>query len=141
MIGDLTKNLINTISTVTALSGRVGAKVGGTGTDPTMSEAPVPFAWVIFGGDNPVGDTENGKNYQQILYTFTVVVVISYETTETDLLDNKFAVLEDIQTAVRGTQGHIYSDLWKYEGQELQEIYPSRLVYQQTYSIIGHHKI
>lgn len=141
MIGELAQNLINSISTVTALGGRVGAVVGGTATDPTMSEAPVPFAWVVFGGDQPVGDIENGKYYQQIKYSFSVVCAIEYGQSETDLLTSQLSVLEAIQMAVRGTQGHKHSDLWEYEGQELQTVFPSRLVYNMQFSIIGHHKV
>lgn len=141
MIGELAQDLINKISTVSALGGRVGAVVGGTDTDPTMSEAPVPFAWVVFGGDQPVNDIENGKRYQQIKYSFNVVCAISYGQLEADLINNQLAVLEAIQMAVRGTQGHKYSDLWEYEGQELQTVYPSRLVYSMNFSTIGHHKV
>lgn len=140
MIGELAQDLINKISTVAALGGRVGAAVGGTETDPTMSEAPVPFAWVIFGGDNPQAP-ENGQKYQQVQYNFSVVVAIDYGVSEADLINNQFAVLEAIQMAVRGTQGHNYSDLWNYEGQELQTVFPNRLVYNLAFSIIGHHKV
>lgn len=140
MIGELTQNLINKISAVTALGGRVGAAVGGTATDPTMAEAPVPFAWVIFGGDIPEV-AERGEKYQLVKYNFSVVVAISYGGTEEDLINNQLKVLEDIQMAVRGTQGHENSDLWLYEGQELQNVYPSRLVYNVRFSTVGHHKV
>lgn len=141
MIGELAQNLINSISTVTALGGRVGAVVGGTATDPTMSEAPVPFAWVIFGGDEPMNDAEGGQKYQRVRYNFSVVVAIEYGLSEADFMNEQLAVLEEIQMAVRGTQGHNYSDLWQYEGQELQTVFPNRLVYNMHFSIIGHHKV
>lgn len=142
MIGDLIKDLINKISEVTALGGRVGAAVGGTETDPTMSEAPVPFAWVVFGGDTPINDSENGAQYRRTKYNFTVVTAISYGVTEQEMFDISIPVLEDIQIAVSGLQGNNkYVDLWKYEGQELQAVFPSRLVYHINFSIIGHHKV
>ena len=142
MISDLVKDLINKISTVTALGGRVGAVVGGTETDPTMSEAPVPFAWVVFGGDTPMNDSEGGQAYRRVKYNFTVVSAIGYGVTEQDMFDNCIPVLESIQNAVSGTQGdNKYVDLWKYEGQELQAVFPTRLVYHINFSIIGHHKI
>lgn len=140
MIGELAQDLINKISTVTALGGRVGAVVGGTESDPTMSDAPVPFAWVIFGGDTP-NVPESGQKYQIVQYNFSVIVTIEYGQPEADLLTNQFAVLEAIQMAVRGTQGHNNSDLWNYEGQELQTVFPNRLVYNMDFSINGHHRV
>lgn len=141
MISDLVKDLINRISAVTALGGRVGAAVGGTETDPTMSEAPVPFAWVVFGGDTPMNDDDHGTHYRRVRYNFTVVTAISYGITEQDMFDISLPVLEDIQNAVSGTQGdNKYVDLWRYEGQDLQAVFPNRLVYHINFSIIGHHK-
>jgi hypothetical protein len=142
MISDLLQDLINRINTVPALSGKVGAAVGGTATDPTMSEAPVPFAWVIFGGDTPINDAEGGQNYRRVVYNFTVVTAVGYGITEQEMFDTSMPVLEDIQYAVAGLQGDTkYVDLWKYEGSELQAVFPSRLVYHINFSIIGHHQV
>jgi len=141
MIKELTQDLINKIATVTSLTGKVGAVVGGTATDPTMAEAPVPFCWVTFGGDHPINDTEVGKLYQQVAYNFAVIAVIQYGQLEADFLNDSLKILEDIPAAVRGTEAYKYADLWEYSGSELKSILPDRLIYQFNFTIVGHHKI
>ena len=88
-----------------------------------------------------MNDAEGGQKYQRVRYNFSVVVAIEYGLSEADFMNEQLAVLEAIQMAVRGTQGHNYSDLWQYEGQELQTVFPNRLVYNMHFSIIGHHKV
>jgi hypothetical protein len=140
MIGELAQDLINRVTTVPALQGRVGAAVGGTENDPTMAEAPTPFAWVIFANSHPVGDTQNGKRYRQEQYHFSVMLAISYGD-EINLLTTSLPILESIAQAVSGNQGQPHSDLWEYHGADLTHIQQDRLVYNLTFSIIGHFQI
>lgn len=140
MITELTQDLINKIITVPALQNRVGASVGGTENDPTLSQAPLPYSWVVFGGSQPTGDTDNGKKYRQELYNFAVIVGIAYGNSESDLLNNQLPVLEQIAQAVHGQDSFKYADLWEYTGVDLKKIETDRLIYQLGFSIIGHHK-
>lgn len=138
MISALVKDLINKVSTVPALSGKVGAVLGGTEIDPTMSEIQVPFAWVVFGGDTPMNDDDQGMPFQRIRYHFSVVTAIGYGVDEQEVLDVNLPVLQAIQSAVTGTRGLTNKpDLWKYEGKDLNAVFPNRLVYHINFSIIG----
>ena len=137
MIGDLAQDLINRVISVPALQGRVGAAVGGTENDPTMAEAPTPFAWVLFANSRPVGDTQNGRKYRQEQFHFSVMVAISYGD-ESALLNSSLPILGAITQAVSGQQASDYTDLWEYQGADLTHIQPDRLVYNLTFSIIGH---
>ena len=140
MITELTQDLINKITTVPALQNRVGAAVGGTSSDPTMAQAPVPYVWIIFGGSSPTGDTQNGRKYRQEQYLFNVVVGISYGTTEDDLLVNQLPILEQVQQAVAGLNPYKYADLWEFQGVNLAKITADRMIYQLEFSVIGHHR-
>jgi hypothetical protein len=142
MISELTQDLINKIKSVSALQNRVGAAVGGTEADPTMSQAPCPYAWVIYGGSQPTGDSmaEGGRKYRMTMYDFTAVVGITYGISDTDLLNNQLPVLEAIQQAVAGTEAIKYADLWEYKGEDLAKIEPDRMIYQLKFSIVGYHQ-
>jgi hypothetical protein len=48
--------------------------------------------------------------------------------------------LEDIAQAVSGTSAHKYTDLWEYQGTDLQKIASDRMIYRIHFSIIGHFK-
>lgn len=139
MIKELLTDLINKISAVTDLVDKVGACVGGTEADPTMSEAPVPFAWVVFGGSNPVIEIEGGKKYHVTQYNFAVNLVIGYGMSETDFLDT-ILILEEAHQAVVGTEINGFTGLWECSGIELRDISPNRMIYQLTFYTIGFHK-
>ena len=141
MITELAEDLINKIKTVPSLQNRVGAAVGGTENDPTLAQAPLPYSWIIYGGSAPIGSSnEGGKTYRQTQYLFTVVVGISYGGAESEFLANQLPVLEAIAQAVNGTEAFKYADLWEYQGEELSQIQPDRMIYKMDFSIIGHHK-
>ena len=139
MIKELFIDLINKLSTVTDLTDKVGACVGGTEADPTMSEAPVPFAWVVFGGSQPNIEIEGGKKYHITQYNFVVNVIIDYGIAEADFLDT-ITILEDAHKAVVGTEINGFTGLWECSGVELRDISPKRMTYQLTFYAAGFHK-
>jgi hypothetical protein len=141
MISELTQDLINKIKAVPAFQGRVGAAVGGTEADPTLANAPVPFAWVIYGGSAPTGEQyEGGKRYRETSYLFNVVIGIGYGK-EADLLNTYLPVLEATQQAVAGFEvsGVSNAGLWEYQGERLDDVQPARLTYSITFSVTGYH--
>lgn len=140
MITELIQDLINKITTVPALEGRAGAAVGGTDTDPTMAQAPLPYAWIVLADSTPTGDTAHGKKYRMERYNFSVLVGVAYGVSEPDLVEVQLPVLEGIAQAVSGTESFKYADLWEYQGLELKKIESDRLIYQLHFTIIGHHK-
>ena len=139
MITELSQDLINKIITVPALQQRVGAAVGGTKSDPTMAQAPLPYAWVVFGGSQPISDGDGGQRYRREVYNFAVIVGISYGGTEEDLLETQLPVLEAIAQAAHGQESFKFADLWEYTGADLKSVQTDRLIYQLGFSIIGHH--
>ena len=140
MISELTQDLINKIKVVPAFENRVGAAVGGTEYDPTMSKAAVPFAWVIYGGSQPTGEQrEGGKTYRESTYLFKVTIAIGYGK-EADLLNTYLPVLEATQQAVAGKDtGLSNAGLWEYQGENFELVTPDRMVYTMTYANVGYH--
>lgn len=141
MIRELTQDLINKIKAVPAYGNRVGAAVGGTEADPTMSNATTPFAWVIYGGSAPTGEQyEGGKKYRETTYIFNVTVAIGYGK-EADLLNTYLPVLEATQQAVAGLEvsGVSNAGLWEYQGENFELVTPDRMVYTMRFSTVGYH--
>lgn len=141
MISELTQDLINKIKSVSAFENRVGAAVGGTEADPTMSGAPLPFAWVIYGGSQPTGEMrEGGKVYRETSYLFNVTIGIGYGD-EADLLNTYLPVLEATQQAVAGSNSGVSNaGLWEYQGDQFELVTVDRMVYTLRFSIVGYHK-
>ncbi len=145
MIAELTQDLINKLLTVTDFNGRVGAQVGGTNTDATMAEAPVPFAWVIFANDNPQ-DTANANNGRKYLVTennFIVVIVFDYsgDMTDTSFIQSKLSLIDKCKEAVHASAELSNAGLWQYTGCDLFKVYSDRLVYQLGFTAVGHQQI
>lgn len=141
MIKELLSDLINKISTVSDLGNRVGAVVGGTATDPTMSEAPVPFCWVIFGGSNFDGvEQDKGQSYQLMTYVYVAEVILEYGSAEADFLSDSIDLLEAIPAAVRGKSSVANCKNWEFDGCELKSILADRIVYQLNFSVTGYNK-
>lgn len=141
MITELMQDLINKIKAVPAYQNRVGAAVGGTEADPTMANAPLPFAWVIYGGSQPTGEMrEGGKLYRETSYLFNVTIGIGYGD-EADLLNTYLPVLEQTQQAVAGEQAEGLSNagLWEYQGDSFELVTADRMVYTVRFSITGYH--
>jgi|APFre7841882793_1041355.scaffolds.fasta_scaffold00463_5 hypothetical protein len=139
MISNLLQDLLDKLNSVEALTDKVGFQVGGTENDPTLSEAPIPFGWVVFGGSTPLAP-ERGATYRITTYEFNLILVVGYGLTDVDFLTNHIQLIEDTAQAVSGTPGNEYTDLWEFGGAELKGVYPNRLVYNLSFSINGHHK-
>ena len=138
MIKELTQDLINKVIAVPAFENRVGTNVGGTSADPSMVTAPVPFAWIVYGGSSPVG--ELGRPAREVLYLFNVNVIIKYGNDQADLLNNQFPILEAVQQAVAGTQALSNSENWQYLGDNLEAVMENRMVYTMRFAILGYQK-
>jgi hypothetical protein len=141
MIKELMQDLQTKLTTVAALSGKVGFQLGGTDTDPNLTETPLPYAWIIFGGKTPGGQEQgSGHRWRIDAYTFHVILAIGYGMTDVNFL-TKLKIVEDAAQAVAGTSAISNTDLWEDVGAELKSVYPNRLVYQLSFSINGHHQL
>lgn len=144
MITELFEDLISKLSAIPDLQGRVGAQVGGTDTDTTMMEAPVPFAWVLFANNLPqTNEANNGKNYLISSNNFIVLLVIKYssEMTDDDFLHTHMKLIDECVTTVHSSSELNYAGLWQYTGCDLHSVFPDRLVYQLGFSANGHQQI
>lgn len=143
MIAEITQDLINKLLTVTEFQGRVGAQVGGTSTDATMVDAPIPYAWVVFANSSPLGNEgSHGRNYLQVEYNFTVIVVIDYaEMDDNDFIGTKLLILDKCVEAVHAAPSIDNFDKWQFSGADLFKTYPNSMVYQLGFSAVGYLQI
>jgi hypothetical protein len=144
MIAELTQDLINKLNTVPDFGGRVGAQVGGTDTDSTMAEAPIPFAWVIFANSNPQStDQNNGRKYLVTENNFIVIIVFEYAgvMTDTTFIEEKLVLIDKCVEAVHASNEIPNAGLWQYNGVDLYKVYSNRLVYQLNFTAVGHQQI
>lgn len=145
MINEVTTSLVDVITTVPALAGRVGTTLGGGEADPTLTSIAVPAAWVVFEGaqDNSSGDGKSAADgkYQRLLLTYRVVIVLRYGEGEADL-KNQLQTIEDVATAVRGQNPLDFGATpWQFQGCSLLAIETDRISYQLTFQTLAHFKL
>lgn len=139
MIGELATDLITKLKTVTEFGSapsRVSLTIGGKTLDPLLEKIEKPACWVIFDGDTNNSEDKNGRCLKNFSYTFIVKVVLDY-TNDTDLITVQFPLLETVISKIDGTKPNLPSEKWKYVGQTIEEITDKRLVFQQSYTIVG----
>jgi hypothetical protein len=143
MIAELTKDLIAKLNTVTEFQGRVGTQTGGTDTDNQMSEAPIPFAWVIFSGSTPREPEQSGaKKYLQADNHFIAIIAFSYgDSSDDDFAEDQLSLIDKCIVAVHSSTELSNAGLWQYNGCDLHTVYPNRLVYQLSFTAVGHQRI
>lgn len=132
-VSGFAQDLINKVSSVAALTGKVGTG-GGTELDPLMLQAPAPFAIITFSGDEPMDQTPDGRRFQQIKSVF--FVSIHQDLVPENLQSTTWPLLEAVAASVRGKVGTGTNLIWKYEGQRLKFQDSGRIMYEQIYSII-----
>jgi hypothetical protein len=142
MIAEIAQDLVDKVSSVPALTGKVGTAIGGTNTDPLMLQAPVPFAFVVFGNDNVLDTQPDGRKYQLVRYNFMVGIHQEYATTsgwQATMMSTSFPLLEAVRAAVNGKFGpQANTNLrWEYNGQDLIYQDQGRQIYIQQYSLIA----
>ena len=141
MIAELTQDLLNKLSTVTELQGRVGTQLGGTDTDAALIETPIPFSWILFNGSTPLETNGgNGRKYAVNRVEFVVLLAIEYGLElEQDFITYQLSLIDKAVGAVHASEEVNYSGLWEFTGCNLHSVYPNRLVYQLGFSANGHY--
>lgn len=140
MIAEIAEDLIAKIKATPSnkfgtTTKRVGLAAGAKGMDPMMEKAARPAAWVIFVGDENLDTGDQGDCGANLKLNFIVKVIVDYNT-ESDLIDNQYPLFEEVINAVHGHSGPIGAKRWKYEGQSLDELTGSRMIFDQRYSIV-----
>jgi hypothetical protein len=148
VITECAADLLARVRTVPALAGaNTGLAIGGKALDPGLLKKAPPFAWVLYAGEAPYTSAAQGgagliPNQEEMLTTWRVVVYVPY-TTDDDLLNTQYPLLESVALAVKSTitTGPIGGTespngyRWRYVGQKLALVYADRLGYEQHYTL------
>lgn len=119
------------------LQGRAGTAAGGRAADPTMRKAALPFAWIVYVGNN-TRTARTGTAVTPVTHTVVVKVAVPYGS-EADLENISWPTLEQIIEHVTDTPIAAIAGActrWTYEGTTMEEL-DDRLVYEQRYSVQG----
>lgn len=138
MIAEIAQDLVTKIKASTSFgttTKRIGLAAGAKGMDPMMEKAARPAAWVIFVGDENLATGDQGECGANVKLNFIVKVIVDYST-EADLIDNQYPLFEEVINLVHGQSGPLGAKRWKYEGQSIDELTGSRMVFDQRYSIV-----
>jgi len=136
-LADLMDDAITKTKSATTIDSRAGLAAMHH-TDPTMRRAPLPCAWVIYGGMSNASPDPNGiPGGIDASYEIIVKVLLAYNT-ESDLKAAQYPVLDDIRDAMTSSpltavKGCVH---FKFEAETLEEM-DDRLVYVQRYSVKG----
>ena len=112
----------------------IGLLVGGKSPDPGLTKIPLPAAWLIH---------EGGKNTQAIASPnlpvnattqlgFAVMVYVPY-TSQTDLINNQFPLLESLIAAVHGQTSQVTGQRWYYAKHRLVLLNADRLGFHVSF--------
>lgn len=140
MIAEIAQDLVSKIKNISTNPfgtpvKRVGLAAGAKGMDPMMEKVDRPAAWVIFVGDENLEAGLEGSCGANIKLNFVVKLIVDYQT-EADLIANQYPLFEEVINAVHGQGGPLGTKRWKYEGQTLDELTGTRMVFDQRYSIV-----
>ena len=144
MIAEDAADLVARIVTVPALAATTGITLGGKGADPGLINIPLPACWVTFShhqvDENPYGPSSRGApgsvpQVENTLATFAAVIFVPY-IDDNDMLTVQFPLLEAVIKAVKANMGQAPSgNRWRFVGQKLSLVQPTRLGYEQHYTL------
>lgn len=132
-ISVITQDIVDRVKAIPEFGGRVGLAVGGQEIDPINVELHRPAVWVIYVGDDIISDNEINSCFEIIKLNFVVKILVDYDN-ETNLIGTHLPLLHKVVGAVKGNEP-IYGSNWIYDGQGLEALEPSRMVWAQSYSI------
>ncbi|MDA8258512.1 MAG: hypothetical protein M0Z99_23265 [Betaproteobacteria bacterium] len=105
MIAECTNDLFTKISAIPALAQSTGLMVGGQAPDAGMANVPLPAAWILPAKfQNKTADLEMNRPPQIIngVGTYAVELLVPFKS-QSDLITNQLPLLEEVITAVHGT--------------------------------------
>lgn len=125
------------VKDVTELNSRAGLAAMHY-SDPSMRNAPIPCAWVLYVGmSNNNAEPRGIPGVADVTQEIVVKILLAYNT-ESDLLNIQYPVLDAIREAMISTKidASPSCEYFKFEQETLEEI-DDRLVYVQRYSFNG----
>lgn len=123
------------LDAIPALNGKVGAALGGRGSDPGLSKAPLPCAWVLVSGAQPIGQNNAGMVPKSAVYTkvdVVVVLMVPYAS-QADLIGAQMPLIEDCIASLRGSESFNGAQ-WRDEGFDLKQVNVDRMGYELHFS-------
>jgi hypothetical protein len=147
MISEIANDLLTRVRTISDLSGTTSFAIGGKAADPSLKEISLPACRLILIQDYVDEDPMTRSSHlgpevvpkvQQILFTFSALVIVPYED-DISILNTQFPLLESVITTVHGEAPTPLGGAhrWRYIGQKLSFVYPDRLGYEQRYTVNG----
>lgn len=134
VISTVAKDLVNKISEIEAFGGRVAMTLGGTESDPALTMAPIPYAWVMLTGSST--DSQDRERWTRLRHNFTVAIALEYGEGEEDFTDRQLSLIEEIGKAVTGTSvDALGPEEWAFDGMTLQGFEPKKAFFQMSFSI------
>jgi hypothetical protein len=144
MLAELASDLLDKVRTVPALEAKTSLTIGGKSADPDLTKIPLPAAWVVMrkeGKDtSPYDRTDMSGVVDEYTLAgiWTVTIMVPY-TSDDDLIDTQYPLLESVRKAVHKTEGDIESAdgsmRWAYMGMRIALVYTDRLAYEQSYHV------
>lgn len=130
----ITRDLINKIGEIEAFGGRVAVTLGGTESNPALTNIPTPYAWVMLTGSS--ADSQDRERWSKIRHNFTVALALTYGEGEEDFTDRQLSLIEEIGKAVTGTSVDAPGpEEWAFDGMSLTGFEPNVAHYQLNFSI------
>ena len=134
---EIVGDAVTKIKSVVQLDSRAGLAAGGHEYDSTMRTAPLPCAWVLYGGmSNNSADPQAIPGVADVTYEIIVKVLLAYNT-ESDLKNVQYPTLDAVRESMIASKILTSKcEYYKFEAETLEEI-DNRLVYVQRYSFNG----
>jgi hypothetical protein len=133
--------LYTLLTSVSELTDSTGMSVSGTLPDPTAQDGPLPGAWLVYGGRNPIDKPKNGVVAQGTMCQnlFVVMIYLDYSLGQDNLINVQLPILEKVVHAIAGQEitGLGGGFRFSFEGERLASINPKRLSYEMRFSIVS----
>lgn len=144
VLNNLAQDLITKVKQIPGYQNRVGFAVGGRDIDPINRNLTLPFAWIIYMGNQPEQLQPGNNQYckELLRYSFIVKIATKNANSTTNitgdmLLQTYLPILDDTCKIIKSTSPDTYNgNKWRFEGEQLVEMDAERLVFDQVYSIL-----
>ena len=132
--------LATALAGVPAIANSTGTSVNSTYPDPTVTQIPLPAAWLGYAGSVPLDKPLNGFSGRGVTRKLIYVVMVYLDNTlgQNAFLTTQLPILDEIVAAVRGllpTPGQA-GFAFAFEGERLHSLTTKRVTYEQRFSLI-----
>lgn len=135
VISIVAEDLVNKISAIADLGEKVAMTLGGTESDPALTQVPPPYAWIMLTGSTT--DSQDRERWTRLRHNFTVALALPYGDGEEDFTYRQLSLIEEIGKAVTGTSVDALDqeELWSFDGMTLTGFEPKKAFFSMNFSI------